>query len=103
LAQVVVAGSGNNLTVQVWGHASSPREELVPWPELPLCRISYAQLPNSYWRGLAEWPGPDNTELLLLTFEREGLRIDWLRVPKLGSNLSCALIVTKLKRAGDNP
>jgi hypothetical protein len=103
LAQVVVAGSGEDLTVQVLGHGPPPGNELTAWPELPLSKIHLDQWRDSYRRGLAVWSGLDVTDLLLLTFERQGLRVDWLTVPKPGSNFSCALKVTQLKRAGDTP
>jgi hypothetical protein len=101
LAQVVVAGNGENLTVQVLGSGSPPSNELTAWPELPLCKVHLDQWRDSYHRGLAVWSGIDVTDLLLLTFERQGLRVDWLTVPNPGSNFSCALKVNQLKRVSD--
>jgi hypothetical protein len=100
LAQVVVTGSGDNLTVQVWGHGTAPGE-LIPWQELPLGRVHTGGGPDTYHRGLAIWPGLDTEEQLLLTFERQGLRVDWLTVPNPGWNRNCAWKVTELKRASE--
>jgi hypothetical protein len=100
LAQVVVTGSGDKLAVQVWGHGTSPGE-LIAWPELPLCRVHTGGEPDTYRRGLAVLPGLDVADHLLLTFERQGLRVDWLTVPNPGSNRNCAWKVTQLKRASE--
>jgi hypothetical protein len=97
LAQVIINGSGDSMKIQVWGHA--PDGGMVAWPELFLQKIFYQQKPKSYWRGLAQLEGRDITDQLMVTFERGGLRVDWLRLPRPQSDIRrCVLMVSKLKR-----
>ena len=72
------------------------------WPEL---RVEPVRCPPydpafSYKRGLASWDGLlDSMQLLFITFQRDGLRIEWLRVPKTGSDIHPMLKICKLIRA----
>jgi hypothetical protein len=95
--EVIVSGTSNHMTIRVVAGT-------VSWPELELAPVSchpVVKPETVYRRGLAQWDeGLGSTQQLLVTFEKGGIRIDWLRIPK-GSELSCLFRVSKLKRVLD--
>ena len=96
--EAIIAGTGDNMTIRVVGRGG------VEWPEVPLQPVFFPTIkPDSvYRRGLAQWDeGVDEIEQLLVTFEKDGLRIEWLRVPRPGRDARCRLFVSRLKRVLD--
>jgi hypothetical protein len=97
--EATVSGSGNNMTIRVVGGGGAE------WPDLALQPVYFPTInPDSvYRRGLAQWDEAlDEIQQLLVTFEKDGLRIDWLRVPKSGHEARCRLFVSRLKQVRDN-
>lgn len=88
LQQIIISGASNSMTIR-----ATSLNGVAPWEEVPLERALTDA--NSYWRGVASW----GSFGVFVTFEREGLRVDWIQQPKRrNGETNFHYLVSNLKR-----